>query len=167
MWQERGKHSEKLEKWKLDDIHKFMDLLDMPRGSGDKKVGPLSVHAAGRYLPLCKICGSLQGVLCALQHAEVSACSMSFAVITGASMMSEGTCSVVQTKVSSVMDFLEKPEKLSDTDKAEKVTRWHCDVSTDIQPLQTLEAPCRLVSVPTCPPTELSSTAMTRTTSPR
>ena len=26
-------------------------------------------------------------------------------------------------KVSSVMDFLEKPEKLSDTDKAEKVIR--------------------------------------------
>lgn len=49
MWQERGKHSEKLEKWKLDDIHKFMDLLDMPRGSGDKKVGPLSVHAAGHH----------------------------------------------------------------------------------------------------------------------
>lgn len=63
---------------------------------------------------------------------------------------------MVQTKVSSVMDFLEKPEKLSDTDKAEKVTRRHCDVSTDIQPLQTLKAPCRLVSVPTCPPTELS-----------
>ncbi|CAL5223040.1 g5495 [Coccomyxa viridis] len=61
---ERGKHSEKLEKWKLDDIHKFMDLLDMPRGSGDKK-----------------------------------------------------------TKVSSVMDFLEKPEKLSDTDKAEKASK--------------------------------------------
>ena len=44
--QEREKYSEKLDKWKLDDIHKFMDLLDMPRGSGDKKAGPLYLHAA-------------------------------------------------------------------------------------------------------------------------
>lgn len=29
----------------------------------------------------------------------------------------------MQAKVSSVMDFLEKPEKLSGTDKAEKVIR--------------------------------------------
>ena len=34
----------------------------------------------------------------------------------------------MQSKASSVMDFLEKPEKLSDTDKAEKVKRWHCKV---------------------------------------
>ena len=44
--QEREKYSEKLDKWKLDDVHKFMDLLDMPRGSGDKKAGPFSLHAA-------------------------------------------------------------------------------------------------------------------------
>ena len=34
--QDREKYMEKLNKWKLEDIHKFMDLLDMPRGSGDK-----------------------------------------------------------------------------------------------------------------------------------
>ena len=34
--QERSKYSERLGKWKLDDINKFMDLLDVPRGSGDK-----------------------------------------------------------------------------------------------------------------------------------
>ena len=65
-WQERGKYSEKLEKWKLDDINKFMDLLG------------------------CAACG-------------------------------QGQAPVVQAKVSSVMDFLEKPEKLSGADKAEKV----------------------------------------------
>ena len=34
--QDRSKYSERLGKWKLDDINKFMDLLDVPRGSGDK-----------------------------------------------------------------------------------------------------------------------------------
>lgn len=34
--QDRTKYSERLGKWKLDDINKFMDLLDVPRGSGDK-----------------------------------------------------------------------------------------------------------------------------------
>ncbi len=36
MLQDREKYMEKLNKWKLEDLHKFMDLLDMPRGSGDK-----------------------------------------------------------------------------------------------------------------------------------
>jgi hypothetical protein len=34
--QDREKYMEKLNRWKLEDIHKFMDLLDVPRGSGDK-----------------------------------------------------------------------------------------------------------------------------------
>ena len=34
--QDRSRYSERLGKWKLDDINKFMDLLDVPRGSGDK-----------------------------------------------------------------------------------------------------------------------------------
>ncbi len=48
----------------------------------------------------------------------------------------------VQSKVGSVMDFLEKPEKLSDTDKAEKVMRWQCDL-TDIHPM--VDCHCSLV----------------------
>jgi hypothetical protein len=33
---ERAKLAEKLNKWKLEDIYRTMDLLDMPRGSGSK-----------------------------------------------------------------------------------------------------------------------------------
>ena len=27
---------ERLNKWKLPDLHRLMDLVDLPRGSGDK-----------------------------------------------------------------------------------------------------------------------------------
>ena len=37
-------------------------------------------------------------------------------------------------KVSSVMDFLEEPEKLSDTDKAEKVVRTQHGLVPDMYP---------------------------------
>ncbi len=30
-----------LGKWKLELLHKLMDLLDLPRGSGEKVMGPL------------------------------------------------------------------------------------------------------------------------------
>ena len=41
--------------------------------------------------------------------------------LLGCEACAQGHAPVVQAKVSSVMDFLEKPEKLSGTDKAEKV----------------------------------------------
>lgn len=37
--EERAKVAEKLNKWKLEDIHRLMDMLDLARGSGTK-VGP-------------------------------------------------------------------------------------------------------------------------------
>lgn len=62
-WQERGKYSEKLEKWKLDDINRFMDLLDVPRGSGDKKVGP-QLHAMPECCTLWRTHGWLTAAPC-------------------------------------------------------------------------------------------------------
>lgn len=32
----RAKVAEKLNKWKLEDIHRLMDMLDLARGSGSK-----------------------------------------------------------------------------------------------------------------------------------
>lgn len=62
---------------------------------------------------------------------------------------------MVQTKVSSMMDFLEKPQKLSDTDKAQKVTRWQYGVPTrGVGNHGTIAltggCPCRSVSTPMC-----------------
>jgi len=67
-WQERGKYSEKLSKWALDDIHKFMDLLDIPRGSGNK------VRSAGHPFSFVqtvqRFCRSLtRAPLISLSHA--------------------------------------------------------------------------------------------------
>ncbi len=33
---ELGRIEERLGKWKLPDVHRAMDLVDLPRGSGDK-----------------------------------------------------------------------------------------------------------------------------------
>lgn len=42
--QDREKYSERLGRWSLEDIHKFMDLLDMPRGSGNKVLTKAHTH---------------------------------------------------------------------------------------------------------------------------
>ena len=40
MQEELAKVEERLGKWKLPDLHRLMDLVDLPRGSGDKASRP-------------------------------------------------------------------------------------------------------------------------------
>lgn len=43
---------ERLAKWKLPDLHRLMDLVDLPRGSGDKVKSHPSLTSCC-FMPVC------------------------------------------------------------------------------------------------------------------
>lgn len=53
----RAKLAEKLGKWKLEDVHRVMDLMDLARGSGSKVLQRITMFPSDAHLPCQKPLG--------------------------------------------------------------------------------------------------------------
>lgn len=126
---------ESLGKWGLELIHKLMDALEVPRGSGDKvRRGGAPPRVLRPWGAGCGVCAQQPRVLLhwlrALEGGGCLRCARGPQQPAWPAQLPQATLRCMRlaqsSKVDKVLEFLQQPEQLREESAADKVGRPAC-----------------------------------------